>query len=69
LSQLEGFVSKFGRAFYKRQIGNEGRSVMLRKVERKVIEESWGIGKERVVPFWAGREIGWEVVNGAHEET
>jgi dihydroorotase len=61
LSNLEGFVSKFGRAFYKLPIREGGKRVGLQKIGRKVIEESWGTGEQKVVPFWAGRAISWEL--------
>jgi dihydroorotase len=61
---LEGFVSTFGRAFYKVE-GKEGK-VTLRKVEGKKVEERWALGGESVVPFWAGKKLGWEIVeNGS----
>lgn len=60
LDTLENFVSGFGRAFYGRET-TEGK-VTLRKVSDKVVEESWSLGDASVVPFWAGKEIGWEIV-------
>ncbi|KAJ7904246.1 hypothetical protein B0H14DRAFT_3079170 [Mycena olivaceomarginata] len=48
---LEGFVSTFGRCFYRRELSAENTSnVVLRKVD--------GI----IVPFWAGKEINWKIV-------
>ncbi|KAF7980946.1 hypothetical protein HWV62_36179 [Athelia sp. TMB] len=64
LGRLEGFVSAFGRAFYGRPVGEgmgEGRSV-LRRVEGRRVREEYSLGGESVVPFWAGRELRWELV-------
>jgi dihydroorotase len=60
LDRLEGFVSTFGRAFYKVE-GREG-NVTLRKVEGRKVEERWELEGESVVPFWAGKKLGWEIV-------
>jgi len=70
LERVEGFASTFGRAFYGREVGatREGAGrVVLRKVEgegRKV-DERWVLGEESVVPFWAGKELKWEIVENA----
>jgi dihydroorotase len=66
LDKLEGFVSTFGREFYRVEVGlgDEGgrtaRKVELRRT-KKTVEGQEG----SVVPFWSGREIGWEVVDEA----
>jgi dihydroorotase len=66
LDRLEGFVSTFGRSFYGVPAGEhvegKGRVVLLRKVQGKRVEEKWDLGGESVVPFWAGKELGWEIV-------
>jgi dihydroorotase len=50
------------------KVGESGRDVVvLRKVsmERgRVIDERYLEGEESVVPFWSGRAIGWEIVEG-----
>jgi len=64
LDRLEGFVSIFGRAFYKREIvgGDSSEVVHISKVEGgKVIGESWNDGVQEVVPFWSGHKIGWVI--------
>ncbi|KAI0347549.1 dihydroorotase [Trametopsis cervina] len=60
LDKLEGFVSAHGRAFYRRP-AREGAQVTLRRAE-SVVPEAWSVGEDSVVPFWAGRELGWEIV-------
>jgi len=65
LDRVEGFVSKFGRAFYGREIGGERAElrVVVRKVEGgRRIEDKWVMGEENVVPFWAGKELQWEII-------
>ncbi|PSR73090.1 hypothetical protein PHLCEN_2v11037 [Hermanssonia centrifuga] len=69
LDKLEGFVSTNGRAFYKKpvrqyEIEGEGMQedrVALRKAKH-VVENVWTLGGDSVVPFWAGKDIGWEIV-------
>lgn len=64
LDKLEGFVSGFGRAFYKREAGADSHSkVMLqRTVGKASIDDRYVLNDDVVVPFWAGKEIGWEIV-------
>lgn len=65
LDKLEGFVSAHGRAFY-RQAPKEGETVKLRRSKQgggRVPGLIKGEGVE-VVPFFAGQQIGWELVDG-----
>lgn len=59
LDKLEGFVSGHGRSFYRRP-AREGSFVKLRR-RANTIEEVWTLGEQSIVPFWAGKEIGWEL--------
>jgi len=34
----------------------------LQKVEGRKVVELWVMGNESVVPFWAGKELRWEIV-------
>lgn len=61
LDRLEGFVSTNGRVFY-RASASAGENVVIRKVQGKRVEEKWVEGEQSVVPFWAGRDLSWEVV-------
>ena len=61
LDKLENFVSGFGRKFYGVET-TEGK-VTLQKVTNRIVEHSWSLGDASVVPFWAGKEIGWEIVS------
>ncbi|KAF5321648.1 hypothetical protein D9619_001003 [Psilocybe cf. subviscida] len=68
LDKLEGFVSTNGRAFYKRAFESQkhGRaSVTLRKVTGKLVDGQYNLQTDTLVPFWAGKEIGWEIVDEA----
>lgn len=64
LDNLEGFVSRNGRAFYQRPYTGEGSGkVTLRKLsDRKQLESTYILGNDSLIPFWAGKEIGWELV-------
>lgn len=60
MDKLEGFVTANGRAFYNKPAGQE-RIALRRKAVP--VTESWeGEDGTKVVTFWAGREIGWEIV-------
>ncbi|KAL0573722.1 dihydroorotase [Marasmius crinis-equi] len=65
LDKLEGFVSTFGRRFYKRELTGEATSkkVVLKQVsEGYQIQEDYSASGENVVPFWAGKQIKWKIV-------
>lgn len=63
LDKLEGFVSKHGRAFYRRPVSESDKRAVLRRASSKVVAiEGYGAGQTHVVPFWAGKTIGWEMV-------
>ncbi|KAL4266443.1 metallo-dependent hydrolases superfamily protein [Pleurotus pulmonarius] len=75
LDKVDGFVSRFGREFYKveevapalRDGGDGG--VVLRQVPPERLQDNRvperyvsANGQEDVIPFWAGRGIRWEIV-------
>ncbi|PFH52654.1 hypothetical protein AMATHDRAFT_139700 [Amanita thiersii Skay4041] len=61
LDKLEGFASTFGRAFYEKPV-TTGEAVKLRKVPQgNRIQESYHLAGDSLIPFWAGRSIGWEI--------
>ncbi|GAA5995122.1 hypothetical protein JCM5350_002773 [Sporobolomyces pararoseus] len=67
LDKLEGFVSKFGRNFYKVPAKQGEQVTIKRKIEGVEVEKVWGYEKEDgekeyVIPFLAGEKIGWEIV-------
>ncbi|THH33605.1 hypothetical protein EUX98_g599 [Antrodiella citrinella] len=62
LDKLEGFVSGNGRAFYQRPAKAAAQKTVLRRVGGKKVDAKWAKGDEEVVPFWAEKEIGWEIV-------
>lgn len=60
LDKLAGFVSDFGRKFYKLEKDQkEGRIAM---VKRSVVVKSTIGGEDGVVPFRAGEKLAWDVV-------
>lgn len=62
LDKLEGFVSSHGRKFYATP-AVEGQQVTIRRPATKVVvPTSLGQGALEVVPFWAGKELAWEIV-------
>ncbi|KAF8204906.1 hypothetical protein BJ912DRAFT_939687 [Pholiota molesta] len=66
LDKLEGFVSKNGRAFYKYpiEVQKHARAVVTlqRTSPGKLVDEKYVLENDSLVPFWAGKEIGWQVV-------
>jgi dihydroorotase len=65
LDKLDGFVSGFGRGFYKREVGagNHSKVVLQRTAGKTLIDDRYVLNNDVVVPFWAGKEIGWEIVS------
>lgn len=61
LDQLEGYVSTNGRNFYGVPAG-EGKEVRLRRVRGKKVQSLLKGNGVEVVPFWAGKELSWEIV-------
>lgn len=63
LDKLQGFVSDHGREFYGVP-AKDGQQVRLRRTKPggggKVPGLLRGAGAE-VVPFWAGKQLGWEI--------
>ncbi|GAA6025976.1 hypothetical protein JCM11491_006407 [Sporobolomyces phaffii] len=70
LDRLEGFVSTFGRAFY-RVPAKAGDEVTIRRTPDRAgaeVEKVWAYeqdgdrrDREFVIPFLAGEKIGWEI--------
>lgn len=62
LDKLEGFVSAHGRRFYGVP-AKEGKEVRLRRSKggSKVTSVMKGEEGVEIVPFWAGKELGWEI--------
>jgi dihydroorotase len=64
LDKLEGFVSTNGRKFYREEVSPGQGEVRLRRTTEasaRVPGVIRGDGVE-VVPFWAGKQLGWEIV-------
>jgi dihydroorotase len=63
---LEGFVSAFGRSFYRRELhGDEAAkapTIVLKRIEGgEFIKEGWAENEQEVIPFWSGRKIDWVI--------
>jgi dihydroorotase len=63
---LEGFVSTFGRSFYRRELPGDNADqvpiIVLKRAEGgELIKEGWTEGEQEVIPFWSGHEIGWVI--------
>lgn len=61
LDNLEGFVSRNGRAFYRKP-ARESEIVVLKRT-KEIVNEVWTKGEDSVVPFWAGKELNWEIAS------
>ncbi|KAK0206736.1 Dihydroorotase [Desarmillaria ectypa] len=61
LDNLDGFTSLFGRNFYGLPVDGLP-TVTIKKTTSKVVEIYYLDG-EAVVPFWSGKEIGWEIAD------
>ena len=66
LDRLEGFVSTFGRSFYRRELHGDNAAqvpiIILKRVEDgEFIKEGWTEGEQEVIPFWSGHKIDWVI--------
>jgi dihydroorotase len=57
LDRLEGFASKFGPDFYS--LPRNKDTITLTRTE-SIVPESYACADSRVVPFMAGKSIGWK---------
>ena len=66
LDKLEDFVSRFGRVFYKRPLSKSPPKVILSRPKggTGLISHQYVLDDATVIPFWAGREVGWEIRDG-----
>lgn len=67
LDKLQNFVSGYGRAFYRRSPGANARRIVLEKVKQYRVEDAWSFDDETVRPFWAGKELCWQIAERAVE--
>jgi dihydroorotase len=62
LDKLEGFVSKNGRAFYKKEIGSaDGNSIIRLRRRKAGVAGTYSLKEVVIVSFWAGKELEWEI--------
>ena len=62
LDKLEGYVSTHGRKFYGVEAKSQDTVTLKRANGKRVPGTIRGEGGVEVVPFWAGKELGWELV-------
>ena len=62
LDKLEGFVSKNGRAFYKKEIvSGDGNDIVRLRRRKAGVAGTYSLEGEVVVSFWAGKDLEWEI--------
>jgi dihydroorotase len=62
LDKLEGFVSKNGRAFYKKEVASTDGNDIVRLRKRKAgVTGKYTLKEEEVVSFWSGKDLDWEI--------
>jgi dihydroorotase len=62
LDKLEDFVSKNGRAFYKKEIStDDGTDIVQLRRRKAPVTERYLLKEEEVVPFWSGKDLEWEI--------
>jgi dihydroorotase len=62
LDKLEGFVSKNGRAFYKKEIvSGDGNDIVRLRRRKAGVAGTYSLKGEVVVSFWAGKDLEWEI--------
>ncbi|KAG1753829.1 dihydroorotase [Suillus paluster] len=63
IDRLADFTSNFGRAFYQIPAGGYSPKVVLQKVQGVSVQAEYSSEGKTVVPFWASRQIDWQIVN------
>ncbi|KAH9981853.1 Dihydroorotase [Russula compacta] len=63
LDKLEGFVSKNGRAFYKKEVTStdDGKNIVRLHKRKTAVMRKYSLKAQEVVPFWTGRNLDWEI--------
>ena len=62
LDKLEGFVSKNGRAFYKREVAStDGNSVVRLRKHKASVRGTYTLKEVEVETFWSGKDLEWEI--------
>ena len=65
MDKLEDFVSKNGRAFYKKEITStdDGTDIVRLRRRKAPVTERYLLKGEEVVPFWTGKDLEWEMID------
>ncbi|KAI9508656.1 Dihydroorotase [Russula earlei] len=63
LDKLEGFVSKNGRRFYRKEItpADDGKSMVRLRKGKAAVTGKYSLREQQVVTFWAGKDLDWEI--------
>jgi dihydroorotase len=62
LDKLEGFVSKNGRVFYKKEVASaDGNSIVRLRKRKASVKGKYSLKEEEVVSFWSGKDLDWEI--------
>ncbi|QRV73024.1 dihydroorotate dehydrogenase [Ceratobasidium sp. AG-Ba] len=62
LDKLNGFVSTNGRRFYKKELVDTSSVVQIKR-SNFAVQKNWELNGDSVTPFWAGKQLGWELLN------
>jgi len=65
LDKLEVFVSKNGRAFYKKDIDTRSSTTVRLRRGQTLVTERYSLKEQDIVivPFWSGKDLAWEIDN------
>jgi len=65
LDKLEGFVSKNGRTFYKKEINStdDGKSIVRVRKRKSAVTGKYSLREQEVITFWGGKDLDWEIDN------
>lgn len=63
IDRLADFTSNFGRGFYQIPANSDAPKVLVEKVQGISVQAEYSSGGKTVVPFWANRQIEWQIVN------
>lgn len=62
IERVPDFVSNFGRKFYQCELTvAQTKAGVVLKRNGQSIQQSWTIGDENIVPFWAGQHLKWSI--------
>jgi dihydroorotase len=63
IDRLADFTSNFGRDFYQVPASPGAPKVVLEKVQGVRVQTEYSNGEKTVVPFWAGKDLEWQIIS------